>query len=263
MVVARWTSIGVYLSDGESDVLLPRAEAGTLEVGDTVEAFVYLDSEDRPIATLRKPKAQDGEIASLKVQSVEPAGVFLDWGLERDLFLPYRELRSRPVVGDRLLVHVHLDEKSGRMVASERIRRHLEEFCPLPIGEEVQATLWRRYEGNLFMIVNGKYSAIAAEGAFIDSRLGTTVTAYVVRSHEGKITLGQRPPGASGLDALCEKIVATAKRSGGFVGLSDKSAPEEIRRAFGVSKGDYKKAIGMLMKRGLIDVEHFGVRLKS
>lgn len=261
--MARWTSVGVYLSDGESDVLLPRGEAGALEVGDSVDAFVYLDSEDRPIATLRKPRAQDGEIALLKVQSIEQAGVFLDWGLERDLFLPYRELRSRPIVGERLLVHVHLDEKSGRMVASERIRRFLEESCPLPVGEEVQAVLWRRYEGNLFCIVNGRYSAIAAEGAFLDGRIGSSVTAYVVRSFEGKVTLGQRPPGASGLDELCEKIVAAARRSGGFVGLSDKSAPDEIRRAFGVSKGDYKKAIGMLMKRGVIDVEHYGVRLKG
>ena len=261
--MARTTSIGMYLTDEIHDVLLPKAGIPDgVKVGDIVTAFVYLDSEDRPIATLRRPKAEVGDIASLYVVAVESVGVFLNWGLERDLLLPYGELNSKPDVGRRLLVRVTLDEKTNRPIATEKIAKYLEETCPLPVNEAVKAIVWRRLDNATFLIVDSKYRAIAAPGQFVDQPVGTEIDAFVVRSFEGQITLGQRPVGIDGIDKIAQDIIQRAKREGGFLGLSDKSDPAEIRRVLGISKGDYKKAIGMLMKKGILDIEFHGIRLK-
>lgn len=253
----------MYLTDEVHDVLLPKAGIPEgVNVGDTVNAFVYLDSEDRPIATLRRPKAQVGEFALLYIAAVERVGVFLNWGLERDLLLPYGELSSKPEVGRKILVRVVLDEKTNRPIATEKLAKFLEETCPIAVNEPVKAILWRHIENVTFLIVESKYRAIAAPGQFSDVPIGTEVDAFVVRSVDGQITLGSRPIGASGIDAVASDIVARIKKEGGFLALSDKSDPAEIRRVLGVSKGDFKKAIGSLLKRGIVDIEYHGVRLK-
>ena len=264
LLADRSTSVGLYLTDGKEDVLLPWTPASEkIEVGETVKAFVYRDSEDRLIATLKRPRAEAGQFARLKVVDINDIGIFLDWGLERDLLLPYREVRGRLEVGDFVFVRVVADPVSDRMTASERIGKFLSTELIAEINAEVPVTIWKHTEGSTHLIVDQQYHAVAAQGHFAQFESGETATGYVYKTSEGLPVIGQRLMGHRAIFDFADTVLEALDREHGFIGLSDKSSPEDIRAKFGVSKSDYKKAIGTLMKRGEIDIEHHGIRRKK
>ncbi len=257
----RNTSVGLYLSDGKEDVLLPWTPASeNIIVGEMVTAFIYRDSEDRLIATLRRPRAQVGQFANLRVADVNDTGVFLDFGLERDLLLPFRELRSKPQVGEFLFVRIEADPVTDRLVASERIGRFLTTEFIAEVNAEVPVMIWKRSESSTHLIVDNAIHAVAAQGHFLDQKVGEDATGFVYKIAAGLPVIGQRLMGHRAIFDFSDRVLDELERERGFIALSDKSEPEAIRARFGVSKSDYKKAIGSLMKRGLIDIEHHGIR---
>lgn len=269
--VLRKVEFGVYL-DGtvHGDILLPNREIRgeqTLEAEDWVNAFVYYDSEDKLIASMRKPKVQVGQFASLKVVDINRIGLFLDWGLSKDLLLPHSEEKRPLQVGDYCMVYVYLDQHSGRITASARLDRHLQDTATeqeLPKGMQVDLLIAERTDLGYKAIINGKYwGLIHKNELFRFVRPGMQIEGYIrlVRD-DGRISLSLQKQGYEMRDELSEQILQRLKENGGTLGLSDKSDPQLIANAFNVSKGNFKKAIGGLYKQGLIEIGEDHIALK-
>ena len=266
--VVKHTDFGLYLDGGpDGEILLPKRYVPgnqACEVGDWLNVFVYLDSEDRIIATTQKPKVQVGGFASLKVVAVNHVGLFLDWGLSKDLFLPHSEEKRPLQVGDYCVVHVYLDPRTRRITATARLDRYLDNTEPsYTPGQVVDLLVVERTDLGFKAIVNGKHwGLIHKNELFKFLRPGMQETGYIreVRP-DGKISLSLQPIGRAAADSLGEQILAKLREAGGSLALSDKSPPEEISRLFGVSKGNFKKAIGGLYKQGLIVIRDEGIEL--
>ena len=259
--VAKHTDFGLYL-DGEShgEILLPKRyvpKNEPTEVGDWLNVFIYLDSEDRLIATTQKPKVQVGGFASLKVVEVNRIGLFLDWGLPKDLLLPHSEEKRPLQVGDYCVVYVYLDERSRRITATARLDRYLDDTAAhYQAGQEVDLLVVERTDLGFKAIIDGRHwGLIHKNELFKFVRGGMREKGYIkeVRA-DGKISLSLQPVGQAARDDLGERILAALREAGGSLALSDKSPPEAISREFGVSKGNFKKAIGGLFKQGLITI---------
>ena len=269
MQVVKHTDFGLYLDGGpDGEILLPKRyvpKGEPCEVGDWLNVFVYLDSEDRIIATTQKPKVQVGGFASLKVVAINHVGLFLDWGLPKDLFLPHSEEKRPLQVGDYCVVHVYLDPRTRRITATARLDRYLDNTQPsYQPGQTVELLVVERTDLGFKAIVNGKHwGLIHKNELFKFLRPGMQETGYIreVRA-DGKISLSLQPIGPAAADSLGEQILARLREAGGRLPLSDKSAPEEISRLFGVSKGNFKKAIGGLYKQGLIVILDEGIELR-
>lgn len=257
-----------YFLDGENlgDLLLPHSEAPKgLPVGSSVEVFVLRDSDDRPIATTRKPAAEVGGFAVLQVVSVDPhVGAFLDWGLAKDLFLPLRE-QTRPLrAGDWVVVYVMIDERSQRIVASARIARHLDRTDPpYRTGEKVALIVYEETELGYVAIVEGAHRGLLYH---TDLRVrlyhGQKLDGYVRQVRpDGKIDLALDPAGYSRVAPLADRIVEELKAKGGRLPFGDHSTPDEIRDAFACSKKAFKQAIGALFKDRRIVLLERGISL--
>jgi len=257
--VVKHTDFGIYLDGGpDGEILLPKRyvpKGEPCEVGDWLNVFIYLDSEDRIIATTQKPKVQVGGFASLKVVAINHVGLFLDWGLPKDLFLPHSEEKRPLQVGDYCVVHAYLDPRTRRLTATARLDRYLDNTQPsYKPGQAVELLVVERTDLGFKAIVNGKHwGLIHKNELFKFLRVGMQEAGYIreVRP-DGKISLSLQPIGQGAADSLGEQILATLREAGGRLALSDKSPPEDIARLFGVSKGNFKKAIGSLYKQGLI-----------
>lgn len=266
--VVKHTDFGLYLDGGpDGEILLPRRyiPAGEpCEIGDWLNVFVYLDSEDRIIATTQKPKVQVGGFASLKVVEISHVGLFLDWGLPKDLFLPHSEEKRPLQVGDYCVVHVYLDPRTRRITATARLDRYLDNTQPnYKPGQAVELLVAERTDLGFKAIVNGKHwGLIHKNELFKFLRVGMQETGYIreVRA-DGKISLSLQPIGQNAADSLGEQILAKLRAEGGSLALSDKSPPELIAKLFGVSKGNFKKAIGGLYKQGLIVIRDERIEL--
>lgn len=266
--VSKFTDFGLYLDAGaDGEILLPkryipRQEA--LEVGDWLNVFVYLDSEDRVIATTQKPKVQVGGFASLKVVEINSVGLFLDWGLSKDLLLPHSEEKRPLQVGDYVLVHVYLDPRSRRITATARLDRFLDNSpATYQVGEQVELLIAERTDLGFKAIINERHWGLLHKNElFRFVRSGMRETGYIRELRDdGKINLSLQPVGAEQRDVLAERIVEALQAAGGFLPLSDKSPAELISQQFSVSKGNFKKAIGGLYKRGVILIGDDGIRL--
>ncbi|WP_455231768.1 CvfB family protein [Geopseudomonas aromaticivorans] len=257
--VVKHTDFGLYLDGGpDGEILLPKRyvpKDEPCEIGDWLNVFVYLDSEDRIIATTQTPKVQVGGFASLKVVEISHVGLFLDWGLPKDLFLPHSEEKRPLQVGDYCVVHVYLDARTRRITATARLDRYLDKTPPnYTPGQAVELLVVERTDLGFKAIVNGKHwGLIHKNELFKFLRPGMQESGYIreVRA-DGKISLSLQPIGKVAADSLGEQILAKLREAGGSLALSDKSPPEVISRLFGVSKGNFKKAIGALYKQGLI-----------
>ncbi|HEY8330596.1 MAG TPA: S1-like domain-containing RNA-binding protein [Pseudomonas sp.] len=257
--VVKHTDFGLYLDGGpDGEILLPKRyvpKGEPCEIGDWLNVFVYLDSEDRIIATTQTPKVQVGGFASLKVVEISHVGLFLDWGLPKDLFLPHSEEKRPLQVGDYCVVHVYLDARTRRITATARLDRYLDKTPPnYTPGQAVELLVVERTDLGFKAIVNGKHwGLIHKNELFKFLRPGMQESGYIreVRA-DGKISLSLQPIGKVAADSLGEQILAKLREEGGSLALSDKSPPEVISRLFGVSKGNFKKAIGALYKQGLI-----------
>ncbi len=266
--VTKYTDFGLYLDGGaDGEILLPKRyipKGEELEVGDWLNVFVYLDSEDRLIATTQKPKVQVGGFASLKVAEINRVGLFLDWGLPKDLLLPHSEEKRPLQVGDYCVVYVYLDQRTRRITATARLDRYLDKtparYAP---GQEVDLLVVEQTDMGFKAIINNEHwGLIHNNEVFKFLRSGMRERGFIreVRA-DGKISLSLQPVGREAASSLSEQILAKLREAGGQLPLSDKSSPEQISSLFGVSKGNFKKAIGGLYKQGQIVIEADGIRL--
>ena len=268
LIIEKQVPFGVYLAEegGEERVLLPKLQvpAGAA-VGDKVEVFLYRDSEDRMIATCRQPKLQLGQVGWLDVVQVARIGAFLDWGLDKDLLLPFREQpRTRVREGQEVLVAVYLD-KSGRLCATMNVYPYLRTDSPYTAGDQVTGTVYETSRNfGAFVAVDSIYSALIPKKELVrDIRIGETVSARVTAvKADGKLDLSIREKGYLQMDTDMARILARLQAEGGTLTLSDKSSPEEIREQMGMSKNEFKRAIGHLYKEGKIVIEKDRITLK-
>ncbi len=271
LLKAAWkVDFGMYLEgDEEGKILLPnRYVPEGLEVGDEVEVFVYLDNEERRVATTLEPKAMVGDFAYLEVAWVNEFGAFLDWGLMKDLFCPFREQKKRMEEGRSYIVHVHLDEESYRIMASAKVEKWLEndklkEEKLLSVGDKVSALIWQKTDLGFKAIIDNKYGALLYDSqVFKDIHTGDRVDAYVTKIRpDGKIDIALQPSGRLHTEDFAEQLLRYLQYRGGRCRLGDKSSAEDIKEQFGVSKKTYKRAIGDLYKRRLIAINDDGIEL--
>lgn len=266
--VLREKPSGLYLDAGElGEILLPRREMPAhLPMDGTLDVFLYHDSEDRPVATLKTPKAMPGQFVRLQCVALTPVGAFLDWGLPKDLLVPFREQKTHMEVGKHYLVNVQVDERSGRIIASARIARQLDRtphtFKP---GDSVDLVIFGKSELGYKAIVNNTHSGLLfAEGVFQALQPGEHTQGYIVAIREdGKIDLSLHPHGRSRVMNLEQRILAELAARGGFWTLGDHSSAAEIHDELGVSKRTFKQAIGALFKKGSLQIDARGIRLVS
>ena len=265
LTIARRADFGLYLSGGPEDILLPnRYVPENAKIGDEINVFVYLDNEERLIASTETPKAQVGDFAWLQVAWVNNFGAFLDWGLMKDLFVPFREQKMKMQKGKSYLVHLHIDEETYRIVASAKVERYLStEFPPYHGGDEVQLLIWQKTDLGFKAIVDNQYSGLLFDDEiFQPLHSGDRLTAYVKQVRpDGKIDLSLQKKGQKAVVDFSEVLLNHLQTNGGFSPLGDKSPAEEIYAIFGVSKKVFKKAVGDLYKRRLITINPDGLRL--
>lgn len=267
LTVTKKLDFGFYLDGGTlGEILLPLREAPKqhCEVGEEVEAFIYYDSEDRIIATTRKPRAEVGQCAPMQVTQVGKFGAFLDWGLAKELLVPFKEQRVPMEAGRTYVVHVYLDN-TGRIAASSRLSLFLEEqdFADFKAGQEVELLLASRSDYGYKAVINGTHLGLLHKNEiFKPVRTGDCLTGYVKSIREDdRIDLTLQKPGTQGRQELTEEILAHLRQQDGHSTLTDKSPPEEIYRIFNVSKASYKKALGQLYKEKRIALSKDEVRL--
>jgi len=256
---------GVWLRGGEESILLPRREVhGEMKPGDRLSVFVWRESSGDLVATLRRPLAQVGEFALLRVRQVSRPGAFLDWGLEKDLLVPYSEQPERMQVGRKYLVKVCLDIL-GRMVGTARIDRCLEkEEIDLAEGEEVELVIWEFTDLGAKVIINDLYAGLLYKDDLKGGlKRGGRLKGYVKCLREDrKIDVTLRKGGAEGVEEAKQAIL-TALRQSDFLALTDQSPPAVIQQVLGVSKKTFKKAVGGLYKAGLVELGDDGLRMKK
>lgn len=264
--VIRETENGVYLDGGEhGEILMPRkyVDAGTKERG-TADVFVYTDSEDRLVATTEKPFATVGEFAHLRVKATGKFGAFLDWGLTKDLLVPYSEQRSKMAEDNRYWVYIYLDLLTNRVVASAKLNKFLDNTPPeYTKGQQVDLIVLEETDLGYKTIVNLEHTGMLYKNqVFRPLEIGSKTTGYIAKIREDeKIDLLLEEPGYEKVDAISEKILAELEANGGFLAVTDKSSPEMIKAMFGISKKNFKKAIGGLYKKRLISFSSDGIKM--
>lgn len=268
LTVLHSTPRGIYLDAGElGEILLPNRyiPRGT-ELGQTLDVFIYRDSEDRLVATTERPFAMVGEFATLEVVSVNRnIGAFLNWGLPKDLLLPFREQGEQRVLpGQKVVVYVMLDDKTDRIIATTRLNRHLsKERPPFKLKQEVRLLIAARTPLGYNAIIEGTHLGLLYHtnvGAPL--QIGQHVKGYVMMIHPGgKIDLSLDASGYQRVASLTDKILEALKQSGGRLPHDDDSPPEQIRAAFDASKKAFKQALGALYRQRRIQFTHPGIML--
>jgi len=275
---AAWrVDFGMYLEGGGYDgkILLPeRYVPEDLKVGDEIEVFLYLDNEERLIATTLEPKAMVGDFAYLEVSWVNEYGAFLDWGLMKDLFCPFREQKRRMEKGRSYIVHVHIDEESYRIMASAKIEKFLspvplpgrydnKEDAPLKVDQEVDLLIWQKTDLGFKVIIDNKYGGLLYDTqVFRDIHTGDRVKGFISRIRpDGKVDCVLQRSGRQHTVDFADRLLRYLETQGGRCRLGDKSDAEEIKEQFGVSKRTYKQAVGDLYKRRLIRITENGIEL--
>lgn len=262
LTIVKKVDFGVYLADVREDaqekVLLPAKQVPQdVEVNDNLTVFVYRDSKDRLIATTKTPKLEVGQTALLKVSQVGKFGAFLDWGLEKDLLLPFKEQTSPVQAGDECLVRLYVD-KSNRLCASMKVYHYLRTDSPYKKDDKVEGIVYEISRNfGVFVAVDNCYSALIpktepADGIQVGDRICARITEI---KEDGKLSLSVREKAYIQINADAEKLLALIEREGGILPFSDKAEPELIREKTGMSKNEFKRAAGNLYKQRLIVIE--------
>lgn len=270
LYIVKKVDFGVYLNTEkdatEGSILLPikQVPQGNSRLGDQVEVFVYRDSKDRMIATVNRPLITRGEIASLEVADVNQIGAFLNWGLEKDLFLPFKEQTEKVEKGRKYLVRLYID-KSDRLCATMKLYGHLQMDSPYQVDDMVTGTVYEISDNfGAFVAVDDRYDAlIKKQQLFSPVHVGDKVDARVVRVHDnGKLDLNLRKKAYKQMDDDSQLILDAIKANGGVLKLHDKSSPEAIKKELGMSKNGFKRAVGHLLKAGKIELGAEEIHLK-
>ena len=268
MTVVKTVEFGDYLDCGEEcEVLLPaRYVPDGCRGGAGLEVFVYLDHEGRLGATTGTPIAKVGAFACLEVSWVNEYGAFLNWGLMKDLFCPFREQKMKMEKGKRYIVHVHIDHESHRIVASAKVERYFDpSFPPYRYGDEVSLLVWQKTDLGFKVIVDNRYAGLVySNQIFREIRTGDRMKGYIEAVREdGKIDVMLQPTGWRMTKETADVLLDYLETHQGVCRLTDKSPAEDIYQAFQVSKKSYKKAVGDLYKRRLITIEEDCIRLNK
>lgn len=272
LTIVKKVDFGVYLAkeqeaDPEEKVLLPRKEVPeNVQPGDEIEVFLYRDSKDRMIATVRQPKLSLGEVAVLRVKENGKIGAFLDWGLEKDLLLPFREQVRKVRPGEECLVALYLD-KSKRLCATMKVYHYVRTDSPYEKDQKVTGTLYEISDNfGAFVAVDNCYSALIPKKEPLgNARVGDTVEARVTEVlKDGKLSLSLREKAYIQMNEDAQKLLKLLEEQGGELPVGDKSSPEKIKELTGMSKNEFKRAAGNLYKQRLVQVkEHQLYQLSS
>ncbi|WP_224482997.1 CvfB family protein [Robertkochia aurantiaca] len=266
LTIDRHTSVGLFLTDEEgNDILLPNKYVPEdYELGDKMTVFCYLDHDERPVATTLKPAITLGEFGLLKVADVSQIGAFMNWGLEKHLFVPFREQARKMEEGKHYLVYLYEDEKTGRLVGSSKTDRFLSnDEVTVDENQEVDLIVKRFTDLGVEVIINNRHKGLVYQDEiFRKLHLGEHLKGYIKKIREdNKIDVALQVQGVRNLEPSAEKVLKTLKDNGGYLPLHDKSDPETISRELQMSKKSFKKAVGILYKKRRITIEEGGIRL--
>ena len=270
LVIVKEVEFGVYLAvsfeDAAEHVLLPAKQVPTgSRQGDKLEVFIYRDSKDRMIATTKEPKLRMGQVAELTVAQVGKFGAFLDWGLEKDLMLPFKQQRGKVRQGDKVLVSLYID-KSNRLCATMNVYENLRTDSPYKAEDRVKGRVYEYSDRfGTFVAVDNQYSAlIPKKELYGEAELGTDIEARVIGVREdGKLTLSIRDKAYLQMNRDAEKVLELLDSYEGSLPFSDKAAPEVIQHETGMSKNEFKRAVARLLKEGKIEIGEKTIRRKK
>jgi len=265
LTIARETKVGLFLTDGKDDVLLPlKYVPQEYTIGQELIVFVYLDHEERPVATTLEPYILMDEFGLLRVNYINQFGAFLDWGLEKDLFVPFKE-QARPMEkGKRYLVFAYLDEKTNRLMASSKTNQFLNnDELTVQVGDEVDLIISHITELGINVIINDIHKGLLyKDQVYKDIRTGDRMTGYIKAIRpDKKIDVSLQKQGYENIEPNAQKILDELKASRGFLRLNDDSHPEDIKTVLQMSKKTFKKAIGALYKDKVIEIKEDGIYL--
>lgn len=267
LIIAREAPPGLYLRDAEeNEILLPNKYIPeNFALGDEIEVFVYLDHEERPVATTLKPFVKLDEFAYLRCVETTEIGAFLDWGLEKHLFAPFREQVQKMKAGEWYLIFCYLDLDTDRLVASSKVDAFLDNSeLTVEAYEKVNIIVSNQTDLGFNVIVNGLHRGlIYKDDIFQKLHPGDKLEAYVKKTRsDGKIDITLQRPGYRSIEPNAQRILTALELNDGFLPLHDKSTPEEIHDRLQMSKKSFKKAVGVLYKKRLVELEEKGIRLK-
>lgn len=266
LTIDRDTQVGLFLTDGKEDVLLPNKYVPKVfEIGQEIAVFVYLDHEERPVATTLQPYILLNEFALLRVSYVNKIGAFLDWGMEKDILVPFKE-QARPMEqGKRYLVYLYMDEKTKRLVASSKTNQFLtNDEITVEVGEEVDLIVSHITDLGINVVINEKHKGLLYKDEVYDEsiRTGDRKIGFIKNIRpDGKIDVSLQKQGFEAIEPNAEKILNELRANRGFLRLNDNSHPEDIKTVLKMSKKTFKKAIGTLYRQKLIEIKDDGIYL--
>lgn len=264
--VLRFTSVGIFLGDTQgNDILLPNKYVPErISIDDEIKVFIYTDSEDRPIATTLEPKILVDEFATLKVKELSTVGAFMDWGLEKDLLVPFSEQKTTMEVDYWYLVYLYLDPETNRLVCSTKITEFFtDDTSPLKLGQEVKILVGERSPLGYTVVVENNWGGMVYNNeVFKPLKLGQFHQAWIKNIREdGKLDISMQPLGHQAIEPNAEAILNKLREEDGFLPLTDNSQSDEIQAILQMSKKSFKRAVGTLYKQRLIVIEENGIRL--
>lgn len=266
LIVSRTTKFGHILTNSDSEVLLPKRYCEDVKEGDSIKVFIYTDSEDRVTATTETPKGVLEDIVSLKVTDAVKFGVFLDWGLGKDLFLPKKEMLTPLYKDDTVLVKICFDELTNRLYATTKLNRFLKVESPkFEKGTELEVVVYEKTDLGYSVIYDQEHKFLMLHSDIIHSvKVGQKIKVYTkAYTSDGRLSVAQRPTGAKGSFDAQTMILELLKKKGGVLDLNDKSSPDKIREVLSMSKKSFKEAIGRLYKMKKILIEDTGIKLNQ
>lgn len=266
LTILRQTPPGMYLGDGENEVVLLPTKyiEPDFEIGQQIDVFVYKDSEDRLIATRLKPFAEVGQFAYLNVSEATKVGAFLDWGLEKDLFVPFKEQKQKMFEGYSYVVYIYIDDVTERIVASSKINKFISnEVLTVEQGQEVDLLVYNETDLGFTCVINGAHKGLIYHNdVFTDLAVGDQVKGYIKLIRENNlIDLSLQNLGFKHVLTSTEKIMEYLNTHDGYLELTDKSSPDLIERRFDMSKSTFKKSIGILYRQRKVTIHDDGVRI--
>ena len=265
--IVKEVDFGMYLDGGEDfgEILLPlRYITPACIVGESVDVFIYLDSEDRIIATTDFPLAMVGEIALLTVVDTAPMGAFVDWGLAKDLLVPFAEQKADLIKGNKVIVKVLMDDMTERIIGSSKLDKYLDQIPPtFETDQEVALMIYSKTDLGYKVIINNEFWGLLYENeVFKPIQRGDFITGYIKQVREDdKIDVYLQKAGYWNFDSVTQSVLDKLKSQAGYMEVTDKSSPDTIKHIFGISKKSFKKAIGSLYKEKVIVIEDKGIRL--
>ncbi len=267
LIVESRSDYGLYLSYDEGRILLPNKYVSEdFHVGDILEVFVYTDSEDRLVATTIRPAGIVGDFVFLKAKDVTSFGTFMEWGIEKDLLVPKNEQQDSMAPGKKYLTKICLDNETQRVYGTTQISANCDKNTrDLMVGQQVDLIIHSITKIGIMAVVDNQYfGMLYLNEIYQDLAIGDTLTGYIMRVREDqKIDLTLKKPGYTSVQGSAQKILRILKKAGGFIPCHDKSSPEEIKKVFSMSKKEFKRAVGGLYKKGILELKKNGISLKQ